>query len=408
LAIWDSRFWIEEVTLMAIEHVEHLSARIGPRPLWSTENLAAAGYAAQVLQRAGLAVEQQELPCPLWEEIETHLEVGGETVPAGANPFSPSCDLTGLTLALGTVAELAAADLAGRVAVLYGDLIKDDGIGSRRAYYYPEEAQEIVRLVEEKRPAALVTVNARLASPERLVRDWELGIPSVSVSPENGLALLRAGGRPVRLRIAGRTPPGHPVNVVARQPGARPGRVLLCAHLDTQAGTPGAWDNASGVAVLLALAERFAGQVWPISLEWLIVNGEEVGGVGDAEYLRRCGDDLDGVLAVINVDGVGQALAANSVTVMGASPALEELVARCRERYPGVVGVGPWYESDHSAFLFRGVPCIPFTSAGAAHVLHLPADTAAWVSPAKLDEVVHLVADVVAALKDKTPAWCRG
>ena len=45
--------------------------------------------------------------------------------------------------------------IAGKSASsLYGDLIKDDGIGSRRAYYYPEDAQEIVRLLEAQRPAA--------------------------------------------------------------------------------------------------------------------------------------------------------------------------------------------------------------------------------------------------------------
>jgi len=392
---------------MAIEHVEYLSTQIGPRPLWSRENLAATDYVVQVMQQAGLAVEQQELAWPLWEEIETHLEIDGETIAAGANPFSPSCDVTGLPLALSTVAELSTADLDGRIAILYGNLIKDDGLGSRHAYYYPEEAQEIVRLLEEKQPAALITVNSRLRSQERLVRDWELGIPSASVSPEASLMLLRAGESPIRLHIVGQTLPGHPFNVVAQQPGERPERVLLCAHLDTQAGTPGAWDNASGVAVLLALAKRFAGQTRPTSLEWLVVNGEEVGGVGDVEYLRQRGDDLEGILAVINVDGVGQVLAANSITVMGASPALEKLVAHCREDYPGVVPVEPWYESDHSAFLFRGVPCIPFSSAGAAHVLHLPADTAAWVSPAKLDEVVNLITDIIAALDDKMPAWCR-
>jgi len=392
---------------MVMDHVEHLGTRIGPRPLWSRENLAAADYVAGILQQAGLAVERQELPCPLWEELETRLEVGGQVLPAGANPFSSSCDVTGMPLALGTRAELAAADLAGRVAILYGDLIKDDGIGSRRAYYYPEDAQEIVRLLEAQRPAALVTVNSRLGSRERLVRDWELGLPSASVDPEAGLALLQAGEQPVSLRIAGRTLPGHPANVVARQAGRRPERLLLCAHLDTQAGTPGAWDNASGVAVLLALAERFAGQELPLSLEWLAVNGEEVGGVGDAAYLRQWGDDLEGILAVINVDGVGQALAANSITVMGASRPLEDLVDGCRERYPGVVRVEPWYASDHSAFFFRGVPCIPFTSAGAAQVLHLPADTAAWVSPAKLEEVANLAADLIMVLADKTPAWCR-
>src|SRR5581483_8112325 len=44
-------------------------------------------------------------------------------------------------------------------------------------------------------------------------------------------------------------------NVLARRPGAGGGAVLVVgAHYDTVAGTPGADDNASGVAALLELA----------------------------------------------------------------------------------------------------------------------------------------------------------
>lgn len=50
-------------------------------------------------------------------------------------------------------------------------------------------------------------------------------------------------------------------NVVATLPGASPRRpaLLLGAHYDAMAGTPGADDNASGVAVLLAAARALAG-----------------------------------------------------------------------------------------------------------------------------------------------------
>jgi len=71
------------------------------------------------------------------------------------------------------------------------------------------------------------------------------------------------------------------------------------------------------------------------------------------------------------------------------------------------VWVDPWYESNHSAFYWRGVPSMAITSSGGANVDHLPADTIAWINPAKLGEVVSLITDVVEGLQDKSPAWCR-
>jgi aminopeptidase YwaD len=107
------------------------------------------------------------------------------------------------------------------------------------------------------------------------------------------------------------------------------------------------------------------------------------------------------------VDGVGQRVGANTITVMGASQPFQDQVRALHQAYPGVIWAAPWYESDHSAFLWRGVPCVPLSSVGVANIGHLPADKAEWISPAKLGEVVSLVADVIHALRDRSPAWCR-
>ena len=389
-----------------MRHLTHLCMEIGPRPLGSQANQAATDYVQRALAAVGLTVERQEFPCPLWEEVETRLEVDGERLTAFANTWSPSCDVTASAVALGTVAELEAADLTGRIGILYGDLTKGHGLGARSAFYFPEEHLQLVRLLEEKRPAALVAVSPTPGCPERLIRDWEFPIPSATVLPEVGRALLQRENPVVRLRIESRQTPARFANVVARKAGRESGRIVLLAHLDTQADTPGACDNGAGVAVLLALAERFAQADLSVGLEWFIANGEEAGGVGDAEYLRRLGDDLGQALVAINVDGVGQWASATSITVMGGAPALHDQVAEINSRYPGVVRIEPWYESDHTAFFFQGVPCIPITSVGVNNG-HLPGDTIEWISPAKLDEVVSLVADIVESLQGKSPAWSR-
>jgi aminopeptidase YwaD len=383
------------------KHLAHLCEEIGPRPLGSQANHAAAAYIADSFATCSLEVERQMFPCPLWEEIDVQLEIEGQSVTAWANTFSTSCDVTAPIVMAGTVTELEAADLAGRIGVLYGDLTKGHGFGARSAAYFPEHAQKIVRLLEDKAPAALVLVSPLLDCQERLMRDWEFPIPSATVPAWAGLALLRHGGQTARLRIDARQSPSQFCNVIARKPGKQRGRVTFLAHFDTMTDTPGASDNGSGVAVLLALAEVLAEKELPIGLEWIAVNGEEVGGVGGAAYLHQYEGELEQILALINVDGAGQRLGANSVTVMGASKSLEAQVRLVHGRYPGVAWVEPWYESDHSAFLWRGVPCIPISSIGGANITHLPSDTVEWVSPAKLAEVTSLITDIVESLEDK-------
>ena len=69
--------------------------------------------------------------------------------------------------------------------------------------------------------------------------------------------------------------------------------------------------------------------------------------------------------------------------------------------------VGPWPQSNHSTFAWRGVSAIAFSSAGRIRLDHLRAGSVEWVSPAKLKEVVSLVTEVVESLQDKSLDWSR-
>jgi aminopeptidase YwaD len=390
-----------------MQHLRHLCLEIGPRPVGSAANHAAASYVEEVFRDLGLEVERQAFSCPDWFEGDTILELAGRRLEAAANAFSPPCDVVAPAVSAGTLAELEAAELAGRIAILYGDLTKGHGLSCRQAFYFPDRDRHIMEVLQAKRPSAVITVHSRIGSFERLLRDWEFPIPSATVPAEVGRTLLCQTDPSLHLRVETHRSPGRFHNIIARKLGARPDRVLLLAHLDTMHNTPGAVDNASGVAVLLALAETFAVRNLPLGLEWVAVNGEENGGLGDVAYLRQEGEGLEQVLVAINVDGVGGQVGANSLTVMGASQLFQDRIAQIHRDYSGVVWIDPWYESDHSAFLSRGVPCIPISSVGVSNTNHMPTDTVEWISPAKLCEVVSLATAIVETLQHKAPDWCR-
>ena len=79
------------------------------------------------------------------------------------------------------------------------------------------------------------------------------------------------------------------VNLILRVPGQRPelAPVLVAAHYDGPLGSPGADDNASGVAALLELARRWA-QTPPKRPVWLVAfDQEEWGMVGSTALARE-------------------------------------------------------------------------------------------------------------------------
>lgn len=88
---------------------------------------------------------------------------------------------------------------------------------------------------------------------------------------------LRAMGYAVTLEAVGVAGQPDAFNVVAELPGtAAAGEVVVVgAHYDAEVGTPGADDNASGVAAVLELARRFAGRAPARTIRWVLFTNEE-------------------------------------------------------------------------------------------------------------------------------------
>ncbi len=386
------------------EHLEHLS-RLGPRPIGSPSNGAAAAYITGVFARAGLAVEEQPYACTSWEHARTSLRIrGGENpeVDAEANAFSVSCDVTAPVVAAGTVDELEAVAGTGRILVLYGDLARTP-LAPKSWFLKDERDDRIIRALEAMRPAAVLSPPTGTDYYGQLTEDWELDLPAATISPADARRILRLRGAELHLRIDAHRAAATARNIVGRSGAAAGRRIVVCAHFDTKFGTPGACDNGGGAATLLALAERLArpdgadGAPLP-ALEFVAFNGEEYLPVGDDEYLRRREGRLDDVAAAVNLDGVGLLLGAPTITTMSPGDEFDTTVRAVAARRPGVVWVDPWPESNHSTFAMRGIPSVALSSTGAARVSHYPTDTVDGLAPERLEEVAGLVDKIVRRL----------
>lgn len=393
----------------ALEHVNHLAVRIGSRLIGSSGNHAAAEYITECLNQSGLSVERQECPCPDWVEVDTSLHLDGEPLDASANTFSPSCNISAQIIPVCTLAELEAASIQGKVPVLYGDLAQIE-LAAKGAIYVSERDRRIVQILEEREPAGIITVNPTLHARWRLIEDFDLDIPSATVPAHTGLKLLQNPGGAVQLTIAARRSPSHTANVIGRLEGERPERIVFCAHYDTKVDTPGAYDNAAGVGVLLTLARLLSQKKHRHTLEWVAFTGEEGYGLGDMEYARRARttkNDFEQVTAALNFDGVGPFTGTTTAAAFAASQELETLLDEKIGNYPGVVRVDPWPASDHYIFYSNGTPSLAFSSRGIRDIYHTSSDTIEWISGEKLAEAVQLALDLFDVLDEREPSWSR-
>ena len=108
-------------------------------------------------------------------------------------------------------------------------------------------------------------------------------------------------------------------NIEAEIPGNRPEIIVIGAHYDSVFGSPGANDNGSGAAAVLALAKRFAARekerVPPErttnkTLRFVTFVNEEPpyflsGEMGSLVYARRCKEHGDRISAMISLETIG-------------------------------------------------------------------------------------------------------
>jgi Peptidase family M28 len=121
-------------------------------------------------------------------------------------------------------------------------------------------------------------------------------------------SFLHAGLRPRRDSYEMRGQACH--NIEAEISGARPEILLIGAHYDSVFGSPGANDNGTGVAAILALARRFAGKKTERTLRFVAFVNEEPpyflsNEMGSFIYAGRCKARGDKISAMISLETIG-------------------------------------------------------------------------------------------------------
>jgi len=100
-------------------------------------------------------------------------------------------------------------------------------------------------------------------------------------------------------------------NLIAEIPGNRSDQIVIVgAHYDSVTGSPGANDNATGVAALVALARRLAGSHPARTIRFIAFSGEEppcfqTPDMGSAVHALRCRGRNERVVAMLSLESLG-------------------------------------------------------------------------------------------------------
>jgi aminopeptidase YwaD len=217
-------------------------------------------------------------------------------------------------------------------------------------------------------------------------------IPVLALSSERGNPLLeQAQNAPVNISlnvnaqqqvVTGR-------NVIAHLPGVTKPNIILGAHYDSVPGSPGANDNASGTAVVLALARNLSHtnlgrQAWFVAFD-----GEEDGLHGSRAFVNTAKPEfLSGLKGMLNFDMVG----VNEELGIGGTSSLTTFAKNVK---PDMKVLGSYAGSDHTPFAKKGVPVL-FFYRGQEPNYHTPNDKT--VDPKLLNQTAQVALDIVKRL----------
>jgi len=277
---------VDEVSAdWAYGHVEKLVS-ISPRFAGSPAEALAAGYIENEFRSYGLDVWVENFIVEnsyVVEECRLSVVQPQKTLTCVPVIYSPSGTVLGPLIHLTDSVEDENL-LRGRVVLVARDKLK------RELADLPPLA--ILTYVENMPPMSEIWQN-----PPKAPMVWISGSDAQQL-----IELLENGQVEVELRLTARTESRMSRNVVACLPGESDKIIVINAHHDSML-TPGAVDDASGVAVVLEIARVLSTEDLQGTVFFVTFSGEELGLLGSADFVDKHRDDK--IVASITFDCIG-------------------------------------------------------------------------------------------------------
>jgi len=341
--------------------------------------------------RLGASVSEDAFDLRIWDCKEALLRiVRPERVEVECLPvsYTKSTDgpISGEAIFIETASpfDMAKVSANGKIGVMAGS------IGGSHA---PEEGSDKLRRLVSSGLKGLIMIEDRVPTSwvraEGIPPFWFKGgtMPMVSVSFQDGLKLRRRDVE-VEMLIDSSTRDVKSRNIVAEIQGSDQNSetIVVSAHHDTVPNSVGACDNASGVAILLQLAEHFIKRKTERTIRFISFGAEEQLSVGATSYAARNIGVGEKIVLEINLDGVGAGIGVNEVSVIGGAGLMDYVKSKLVDsKYSAEVKgeVSPF--SDHFALSLYGIPSVWFEGRRPNFFFH-----------SKLDDMDHIFVEDIA------------
>ncbi|MHA1973928.1 MAG: M20/M25/M40 family metallo-hydrolase [Candidatus Hodarchaeales archaeon] len=305
-----------------MEPVYVLSDDIGPRPSGSEASVKAGQYIKQKFDSYGLETSIHEFKHTNWVAEETSFSIDGKEFPCVAFNSSGNGEITGegFFLARPSKESFERANFDGKILFVEAS----HGMGMHRT--------EILNKAVEGGALAYVQVSKIPGGSVETGNITMMGIadiPALCISYEAGHYFNRAQKRGKgisTLIVKGRQEEVTGQNIIATQSGQSDKTIIVGAHYDTWSTGPGAYDNGTGVATLLKLAETIPKFIQEPNhnVKYIAFGAEELGFQGSMKFRKELVDTkkID-VPVMVNFDctawpkGVRTLSISNSMKLLG-------------------------------------------------------------------------------------------
>ena len=245
---------------------------------------------------------------------------------------------------------------------------------------------------------------------------YPLKTPMVWISGSDAqqlIELLENGQVEVELRLTARTESRMSRNVVACLPGESEEIIIVNAHHDSML-TPGAVDDASGVAVVLEIARALSTENLQRTVLFTTFSGEELGLLGSQDFVRR--RENEPIVASITFDCIGAGpdnglrigLEGSTTEWLDAyvQEVAENLGFYAKSESPGVIGG----TTDHESFVRAGFSAtwVYWFDPEREGLIHTLGDNLDAIDEVRLKQAAELGVEVVRQLAgEDVAAWRR-
>jgi aminopeptidase YwaD len=345
------------------QHLAYLTQTLGVRLSGTDNETRAADYIAAQFRAIGATVSEETFPVRKRHvrRLKLHIRLDGRWIAFPGSLLSSTPGTNGKIREAPLVFFEAPAEYSRRdLGYLRGKAVIHLGT-------HIESRADYRRLMAAK-PAFILMVDVRFPGTSPLADGMfpaytqAIGaVPTVNVAFMDAWRWRIEHATAARLVVDGGMAPATSRNVIADLPGSDPraGTIVIGAHHDTQADSPGADDNASGVAAIIEIARAWkAAGPSRRGVRLISFGAEEQLSVGSATYVRRHWREIKRSAAtMINLDSIGSPMGWNDLYSNG--PAIMGTFARRFFESQGLAvrlvdTVEPY--GDHFPFTVAGIP----------------------------------------------------